>query len=123
MFDALAENPFFGNASDDTSIEIDAGAHLYWMNRLALWGIPGFIVFLFMLSFLYKNISSMFDEGFRFYYLLSMTAFILIGLTKATGGVEIWLMLIVVIPGLYFLPLLEKNVIDNSNQRVAVSRF
>ncbi|HAF30084.1 MAG TPA: hypothetical protein DCG75_13670 [Bacteroidales bacterium] len=107
LLGALQANPIFGHASGTSSLNIDLGAHLYWMNRLALWGIPGFLFFLFVLFKIFKSIGSLFDDGYRFYYFLSVVAFIIMGLSKAIGGTEVWLMLIVFIPGLYFLPLLQ----------------
>jgi hypothetical protein len=108
LFKALAANPLLGDASYDSRLKIYRGVHLYWMNRLALWGIPGFLIFVFVLFKIFRSISSLFDADYRFYYFLSVTAFIFLGLTKAVGGREPWLMLIVVIPGLYFLPLLQQ---------------
>lgn len=109
LFGALMRNPLFGNASYNSSIDIMQGAHLYWMNRLALWGIPGFLFFLFVLYKLFRSISTLFDSEYKFYYFLSIASLVLIGFLKAVGGSEPWLMLIVVIPGLYFLPLLEQK--------------
>ncbi|SHJ97279.1 hypothetical protein SAMN05444280_14418 [Tangfeifania diversioriginum] len=114
LFEALAANPLFGNSSYNSPYDIGLGAHLYWMNRLTLWGIPGFIFFVYILISIFKKISSLFDEHYRFYYFLSILAFVLLGLIKATGGREIWFMLIVVIPGLYFLPLLLKKEENSS---------
>lgn len=114
LFDALMRNPLFGNASYNSSINIMQGAHLYWMNRLALWGIPGFLFFLFVLYKLFRSISTLFDSEYKFYYFLSIASLVLIGSLKTVGGSEPWLMLIVVIPGLYFLPLLEqKSAMDS----------
>ncbi len=35
-------NPFFGSAPNNSSTYEQAGAHLYWMNRLTVFGILGF---------------------------------------------------------------------------------
>ncbi len=116
LYEALIANPLLGNASYKSNLNIGAGAHLYWMNRLALWGIPGFLFFVFMLFKIYKSISSLFDANYRYYYFLSVMAFVFLGLMKAIGGSEPWLVLIVVIPGLYFLPLLQpKKAIQKAN--------
>jgi hypothetical protein len=109
LLEALIANPVFGDASYNSSFDIDVGAHLYWMNRLALWGIFGFLFYIFMLYKIYRSISSLFDANYRFYYVLSVMAFILLGLMKTLGGREPFLILIVVIPGLYFLPLLQQK--------------
>lgn len=109
LFEALIANPIFGHASNISRLDILAGAHLYWMNRLAIWGIPGFIFFLITLYQIFRSISSLFDKTFRYYYFLSIVGFIFLGATKAVGGNEPWLILLVLIPGLYFQPLLRNE--------------
>jgi hypothetical protein len=101
-------NPFLGAASSElhTSIinsEPEMWGHLYWMYKFTLWGLPGFLFFVFVLYRIYEKISSMFDPNFRFYYNLSVAAFIFLGLMKNVAGREPFLMLIVIIPGIYFL--------------------
>ena len=103
------EAPFFGAASLESSSYDLAGAHLYWMNRLTIWGICGFSIFAFMLYQVYKSIRSLFDDSFGFYYTLSALAFIILGLMKTIAGREPFLMLIVVIPALYFASQIQNN--------------
>lgn len=114
LFEAFVSNPILGDASYNGPYDIEPGAHLFWMNRLTLWGVPGFLLYIFVLYKIFRDISSFFDADYRIYYYLSITALIMMGLMKATGGSESWLMLIVVIPGLYFLPLLNQTK-DNSS--------
>lgn len=109
LLEAFLAKPIWGHASYHSNLDIELGAHLYWMNRLAQWGIIGFLFFIFVLVKIYRSIVSVFDPSFKFYYFLSVVAFVLLGLTKVIGGREPWLMLILVIPGLYFLPLLEQR--------------
>lgn len=108
LFEALLDTPIVGIASYKNMLDDYGVAHLYWMNRLALWGIPGFLFFVYVLYKIFRSISSLFDIDFRFYYLLSVTALVLLGLTKVIVSREPWLLLIVIIPGLYFLPLLDQ---------------
>lgn len=109
LFEALTKSPLLGYASFKSNLNIESGAHLYWMNKLTLWGIPGFLFFIYMLYKIFKKISSLFDPDYRFYYFLSIAAIFFLGLTKVTGGREPWLILIVIIPGLYYLPFLKTN--------------
>lgn len=109
LYEAFIANPLLGDASYTSPFNIEAGGHLFWMNKLAIWGILGFALFVYMLYQLYKNIRSIFDDDFGFYYFLSVVAFIMLGLMKTIAGRETFLILIVVIPGLYFLPLLKTN--------------
>jgi hypothetical protein len=111
LFEAFIAAPIFGDSSYNSPFgyNVAVGGHLYWMNKLAIWGLPGFLFFIFVLYQLIKRIYGLFDNKFGFYYLLSIGAFIFLGLMKNIAGREPFLMLIVVIPGLYFLPLLEKK--------------
>lgn len=117
LFEAFIAAPLLGDASYNSSFaqNIAVGGHLYWMNKLTIWGIGGFLFFMFVLSQIYKSIRSLFDDHFGFYYFLSVVAFILLGLMKNIAGREPFLMLIVVIPGLYFLPLLEQKKVNNTD--------
>jgi len=109
LFDALSSSPFLGHSSYKSNLNIGAGAHLYWMNRLAIWGIPGFLFFVFVLYRIFRNVSSKFDREYRYYYYLSLLSIILLGMAKAVGGREPWLILIVVIPGLYYYALMGQS--------------
>lgn len=104
LFKAFLASPIFGNASYDSPFYTTPGFHLYWMNRLTQWGIVGFLFFIYMLFQIYKRIRSIFDDSFRFYYFLAVSGFIMLGLMKNIAGREPFLMLIIVIPGFYFLP-------------------
>ena len=96
--------PFLGDASYQSSFdkEIGAGGHLYWMSHLALWGILGFFGYIIILRNIFKPVLEIFDPDFKFYYWVSIIAVIGMGLMKNLGGREIWLMLLFIIPGLYF---------------------
>ena len=109
LFDAFLNNPLFGHAAVTSNIDIWVGAHLYWMNRLALWGLLGFTAFIYVLYKIFFRITQLFDSDFKFYYTLSLLSFVLLGMSKAIGGVHPWLFLIFIIPGLYFLPLLQQR--------------
>lgn len=104
LWQVFKAQPFLGDASYQSSFgkEISRGGHLYWMSRLALWGIFGFCGYLIILRNIFKPVLEIFDSDFRFYYLLSIIAVIGMGLIKNLGGREIWLMLLFIIPGLYF---------------------
>lgn len=102
LLEALLQSPFFGAASKESSLYVGAGGHLYWMNKLALLGIIGFSVFMFMFAKIYKSIVTLFDKQFSYYYFLSAMAFVLIGLMKNISGREPFFVLILFIPGLYF---------------------
>jgi len=105
LFEAFIANPILGDASYSSPFKIDLGGHLYWMNKLTIFGIIGFSFFIYMFYTIYKTIRKLLDDSFGFYYFLSVSAFVLLGLMKNIGGRESFLMLIIIIPGLYFLQL------------------
>jgi hypothetical protein len=117
LFEAFLERPFLGDASYSSKFEIGAGGHLYWMNKLAIWGILGFTFFIYILYQIYMKIRILFDDSYRFYYFLSVLAYILLGLIKNIAGREPYLILIVVIPGLYFLPYINQNKVNKTIPR------
>jgi len=105
LISALLEQPFLGDASYDSRFqkEMTAGAHLFWMSRLALWGVFGFIGYLLILKNVFKPLLSFFDKDFRYFYSLSLTSVIFLGLIKSLTPREPYVMLLIIIPGLYFL--------------------
>lgn len=105
LFKAFITQPFFGDASYKSmfTYELEAGGHLYWMSRLTLWGIFGFVGYLFILKNIFKPVLKIFDENFRFYYLLSILSIFIMGLMKNLDGREIYILLLIIIPGLYYL--------------------
>ena len=103
LLNAFMENPFLGDASygSNFSYELIQGTHLYWMSRLALWGLWGFIGYIFILRSIFKPVINMFDSNFKFYYQLSLLSVVALGLIKNLGGREPYIMLLIIIPGLY----------------------
>ncbi|MDZ7721976.1 MAG: hypothetical protein U5R06_03895 [candidate division KSB1 bacterium] len=102
LFKAFVPKPHLGTASSSETYNIGGGGHLFWMNRLTQWGILGFSAFIYMLYTVYKKIHSLFDNEFGYYYSLSILAFVMLGLVKNIAGREPYLMLLIIIPGLYF---------------------
>jgi hypothetical protein len=110
LWDSFTANPWFGHYFSIYKYrDISEGGHLYFMNKLAIYGLLGFIPFIYMIyRFIKKNVRS-FDSEYAFYYLLSVLGFVLLGLMKAVVGREFWYTFLFIIPGLYYLPLLKKN--------------
>lgn len=112
LWEAFTASPLFGDASYNSSFEIaiQAGGHLFWMSRLALWGILGFGFFIW---FLYKNFKAILrfsDHEFRYYHLLSILSFVALGLIKNVNFIESFLVLYVIIPGLYLTTFRNKTI-------------
>jgi hypothetical protein len=101
-------SPLLGAFSTgDKSYNVEGG-HIYWMNKLAVMGILGFI---FFIQIYYRNISfyikTIANQEFKLYYLLSVVSFITYGLIKNIGGREAYFMLFFILPSMQFLPLLK----------------
>jgi hypothetical protein len=85
------------------------GGHLYWMNKLTITGIIGLLIFMFIpFNFIKSNLRQ-FDSNYKFYYLLASLSLISYGLIKNIGGRETWYTFFIILPGLYYLPLLNRE--------------
>ncbi|APF20149.1 hypothetical protein Calab_0567 [Caldithrix abyssi DSM 13497] len=112
LFQAFLSRPFLGDASYNSAYEyaLAAGGHLYWMSRLTLWGIFGFAGYIVILYKVFVPVLKMFNEEFRFYYFLSLLGVIILGFLKNLGGREPYIMLLIIIPGLYYLYYQTQNI-------------
>lgn len=102
LIEAFLAQPILGDASYESNIDTYGGGHLYFMKKLADWGLLGFAFFIYMLYQIYRSISrKILDNEMNFYYFLSVLALVILGLMKNIAGREPWLFLIIIIPGLY----------------------
>ncbi|MEI8201406.1 MAG: hypothetical protein WCH34_00220 [Bacteroidota bacterium] len=85
------------------------GTHLHWMNKLVITGIIGMAIFFFIPFNFIKNNFRRFDQTFKFYYILASLSIISYGFFKTVAGRETWYAFFILIPGLYYLPLLKKE--------------
>ncbi|NWJ51494.1 MAG: hypothetical protein HXX14_11580 [Bacteroidetes bacterium] len=86
-----------------------AGTHLHWMNKLTITGIIGLFIFLLIpYNFIKSNVRR-FDSTFNFYYLLASLSILSYGIFKTMAGRETWYTFFIILPGLYYLPLLKKQ--------------
>ncbi len=102
LWEAFLQSPIVGHSYLDKGLDIEAGGHLFWMNRLAHFGLIGFSMLVHSLYTTFKTIKRNIikNEGV-YYYFLSIMSFLLFGLMKNIAGREIWAIILVVIPGLY----------------------
>ena len=124
LWQAFYASPLFGDASYRSNYEytMTVGGHLFWMSRLALWGISGFILFIWLLYKNFRIVYYFLNSQVRYYYLLSVLAFIALGLVKNLNFVESFLVLFLIIPGFYTAKgnlknasSLEKNINERFN--------
>jgi hypothetical protein len=112
LWEGFKGNPATGFYNSNSSLDIAPGGHLFWMNRLTVYGILGFVPFILIFYFHIKRSINQFDSEFSFYFLLSVFAGLGLGLIKNIAGMEEWGMFFFILPGMYYLPLLKKT---NSN--------
>lgn len=112
LLNAFVNSPLRGAFSTIQGMKVindGGGFHLYWMYKLATFGIIVFLAFLYIPYVFIKNNLRYFIPTYKFYYILASLAVITYGLVKHIGGRETWYVFFVILPGLYFLPLLKKN--------------
>ena len=118
LFDAFSKSPIFGYYVTHNRVSIGAGGHLYIMNKLAVYGLLGFLLFILIHYFYLRSIFFYFNKEYSFYFALSLGSVIALGLMKNLVGREFWFTYFVLLPGLYYLPLLKKNRLVNNDELV-----
>lgn len=119
-YQALLSSPLLGDASYDSPYNIKHTVeHLYWLGRLASWGLLGFLIFVFLLYNILTKIIKLLDSDFRYYYFLSVLAFISLGMMKNISGREPWLFILLIIPGLGILHKMQKTANVRRNKPAA----
>jgi hypothetical protein len=108
-------NPVTGFYNSGRTFDIAPGGHLYWMNKLTVYGIMGFIPFILIFYFYIKKCIKQFDPEFNYYFLISAFSGIGLGLMKSLFGEDFWSMFFFLLPSLYYLPLLKKKTILSNN--------
>lgn len=98
---AFATNPIFG-----TGYEVEF--HIFWLNRLAQVGLLGTIPFILILYHHMKLCLRRCDNYYRFYILVSVLLFIVLGFMKNTSGRMFYYPLLL-IPGMYYLKYLKTD--------------
>jgi hypothetical protein len=98
---SFLENPFIGGG-------VNTG-HVFWFDRLSMFGLIGFIPWLLIIKHQIKLNLFLFSEDFKQYYLLSILAFIFLGMIKNMGGNQIFITIFFITPGMYYLKLLFNN--------------
>ena len=88
-----------GNNSDYSQ----EGHHLYWMNKLAVTGLFGFIPFVMILIGIVKFFKNLIQRDYLYYYIISFLSIVLLGLMKNVTGREVWFTFFVIIPGINYL--------------------
>jgi hypothetical protein len=109
LWKSFISNPLIGGEYSN--------GHLHWMNKLAVYGILGTLPFFYVMIYFIKNCYKKFDKEFAFFFMLSVLSIFSLGSIKALVGRDLWYMLLIIIPGMYYLPLLNNHKSKNSLKR------
>jgi hypothetical protein len=106
----FVQSPILGFYYDKIgTLDISPGGHLYWMNKLAVFGIVGFLLYLKIhANHLRQTVKSQ-DEEFSFYFLVATLGGLGLGLAKNIVGREFWFTYFVILPGIQYLTSLRRN--------------
>lgn len=112
LADTFSKSPIFGCffLTDSSGYGyLQECGHLYWMNKLTVTGIVGFLFFVSILVMFLQQEKKKFEDEFRNYFMLAILSIIIYGLFKNVVNRECWYLFFVIIPGMYYLPLLNKR--------------
>ena len=115
LLKAFIANPLLGHFISGRTNDLILGVHLHWMNKLAVYGLLGTIPFFYIIYNFIKGSIKYFDKEFTFYFLLSIFSIVVLGLMKTLAGQPIWYVFFIIIPGLYYLPILRKRDMQYNN--------
>lgn len=112
LWDSFIQSPVFGCfylTDHRGNGYMHAGGHLHWMNKLTVTGIAGLLIFSFVVFSLIKNQIRNTKADYRYFYFISIALMLGYGLFKAIAGREMWYTFFILLPGIYYLPLLNKK--------------
>ena len=104
LMQSFLSNPLWGGK--------EWNGHLFWMNKLAVYGLLGTLPFIYIIYYYVKKNIKYFDDEFSFYFLLSIFSIIGLGLMKALTGRELWYTFFIILPGFYYLQYLKQPQIN-----------
>ncbi len=93
----------------------EACGHLHWMNKLVVTGILGIVFFVPIFIQFLKQQLQIIKGNYKFYFIISILFILIYGVFKAIAGRDCWYMFFVILPGMYYLPLIKKENFNNIN--------
>jgi hypothetical protein len=121
LLEVLKENPFWGvySSFDIQKTSYNFGfAHLFWMNKLVTTGILLSLSYLYILFFFFRKTLFKFSLEYKFYFIIAATAILSYGFFKVIAGRETWYTFFIILPGMYYLPLLKKEKKKDSDKKI-----
>lgn len=113
LLNLFLQNPLLGYTIPYPNADKMGGGHLYWMNKLAVYGLLGLIPFVILLYQHFKRQLKLFVPNSQFYYLIAVMSIVVLGFMKVLVGRPLWMGLIFVLPAMYYLPLIRKKKLKN----------
>lgn len=110
LWKSFLSNPFIGGG-------LNTG-HVAWFDMLSMFGLLGFIPWLWFVVDNYKRNLKIIHPTYIPYYMLCVIAFVAMGFLKNTGGSPIWIFWFLIVPGSSFIYTLSNNykiLIDSNN--------
>lgn len=92
--------------------------HLHWMNKIVVTGIIGFIFFISIIIRFIKDQTKYLKGNYQYYFIISILTILIYGFFKTIAGRECWYMFFVILPGIYYFPLLnnKSNMIEEEKE-------
>jgi len=111
LLSGFIQSPIFGYYFDNVGYikDIGAGAHLFWMYKLSVFGLVFFLFFTYIFYRFVRINLKIYNEEYSFYFLISVFSIIVLGLMKNLAGRDFWYFFFFALPGFYYLPLLKRN--------------
>jgi len=112
LWESFVQSPFMGCyflTDNNGNGYMHEGGHLFWMNKLTVMGLLGLLLFGLLIYYFVKKQLWNIKSDYKYYYLLAIAVMLSYGLIKAIAGREVWYMLFIILPGLYYLNLLKRG--------------
>ena len=77
--------------------------HNFWLDWFSEYGIIGLIPWVLIITQQMRFNLKIFSEDYKYYYLLSMFSFISFGFINNLGGSHMYLVVFIIIPGMFYL--------------------
>ncbi len=119
LWKSFSTSPLFGCFffSDGIKAEYDPeGGHLFWMNKLTVTGLFGFLFFLSIIStHILANLRRL-KTSYNVFYIIATFSIVCYGLVKSLGGRETWYAIFILIPGIFYLPQIKSGISQQKPQ-------
>ncbi len=92
---SFIQNPLIGSGT--------SGGHAYWLDILGKFGLLGILPWIIIFRQFIKRNHLLLNKSVLFLFNMSFIGLLLFGLIKNLGGIELWMALFFVLPGIYLV--------------------